>query len=81
VNPVVAFRNRLGWSRRQLALVAGCAYSVVAAAEVGLPEHLPAAIFMAIARIEGRGAAEAQAMAYESWRNEEAQRLLAGALA
>lgn len=52
-NPVRALRERLGLSRRELAIMADLAYVRVAEAELGYHRRIPLAVLEAIARATG----------------------------
>ncbi|HEY8393615.1 MAG TPA: helix-turn-helix transcriptional regulator [Thermaerobacter sp.] len=69
-NPITAYRERRGWTRRELALRTGLGYTQLTAVELGHPPRLPPGVLQAFEAL-GEDPGELAA-AYQAWR--EAQR-------
>ena len=73
INPVVAWREDKGLSRRNTAILAHINYSQIAAAELGLVAKLPRLFLEVIATLDGPERVVAIERAYNEWRTAEAQ--------
>ncbi len=78
--PVAAWRRARGWSRRDVAQVAGCGYATLANAELGVPATVPLAVLALVERLDGAGVADGLRRDYAAWRRAQGEALLAGAV-
>lgn len=72
LNPVAAWREEKGLSRRETAIMSHLNYSQIAAAELGLVARLPRLFLEAITALDGPDQAVAISRAYHIWRTDQA---------
>ena len=77
LNPVQAWREEHGWSRRDVAVLAHIGYSPVAHAELGIAAHVHRAIIALVRHTDGPAQADALVTAYAACRDGEAAKLMA----
>jgi len=75
-NPITEYRQARGWSRREFAVVAGVAYSVVARTEQFDPATIPYKLFRFFVSTEGQARANEMAYAYHEARKIRAHEIL-----
>lgn len=73
VNPVAAWREAKGLTRRETAIMTHLNYSQIAAAELGLVSRLPRALLNAITMLDGSDTATSMEISYHTWRTIQAQ--------
>jgi len=76
--PVAAWRRARGWTRRDVAQVAGCGYATAANAELGVPAQVPQAILALADRLDGPDVADGLRRDYAAWRRARGEALLRG---
>ena len=76
-NPVQEYRVAHGWSRREFAVAAGVAYSVIAHTERFNPQRIPYRLFRFLVAQEGQVSANELAHAYLQARADKGRAIIA----
>lgn len=79
-NPFVTWGRRHGWTRFQVARLAGVSVKTVQFAEAGAQPSVPRRLAAAVAEIDGRAALEQLTFEYKAWRVRSIQELKAEAM-